>query len=114
MLNSDKMSEIKINKEIKTKTKASIEEIKYKVKNLSFSDDRATLFGTMVINKKSKDFYMDFENSDETEYDFKNHNGGFEFDEALSDFYDFHVVELSKNEKDKNGNIVVKKTIKIK
>lgn len=109
------MVDIKINKEIKAITKCDpVEDIKYEVKNLRFNKTKSKLFGIIIIDQKSKNFYIDFKKNDEVEYEFKPHNRDYEFDSALDDFYNFHVVELSNTEKDENGNIVVKRTIKIK
>ena len=97
------MHEIKINKEINGKTENGIE---YKVTNLSFFNDTNTLFGSITIKEKSKKFYIDLENTDETKYDFQDNDVEDEFSNALADFNDLHItIEIPKNEKDKKENM---------
>lgn len=105
------MTEIRINKEITDKTQDGIE---YKIKNLTFTTNRATLFGTMIINGKDRDFYIDFENGDRIEYGFKEKKVEKEFKNTLIKFYSDHIVGLENVEQDKDENMVLKRRIKIK
>jgi hypothetical protein len=105
-----------LEKEIDGKT---AEGTKYTVVNLKFSNVESVLSGTVVINKRRRNFYMDFENSAETEYNYvkvDNHvkvDAEVDFKDALSDFYKHHIIEFEHHEIDENENIHITRTIRL-
>lgn len=130
MIISDKVSKIKkLKKEIVGKIKNGTE---YKVKNLEFNNNDSMLFKTMeikekgasflfdftklegniIINKESKRFYIIF--STETKYGFYDKITNNDFYNALVDFNEDHIYyELENKKIDKNGNLIMKRKIKI-
>ncbi len=92
----------------------------YKVKNLKFNYRNLVLFGIIMINGEyynftvDYNFTIDFTNEEEPEYSFNYaYYRTSQLNDCIRDFYENHITQFKTIKLDKNGNIIIEKTIKI-
>lgn len=94
---------------------------KYKIKNLNFRKDSGLLFGTIIMNKESRNFKINLKhiqniNWNESPFDFEDKYVETKFNDALLDFYLNHIKTstIDESKKTKDENIIIEKGIIVK